>query len=110
MPPDWATWTVAGLLAGAAGAVAAVGAGRRERLLRAATWTTAGVLTARGALFPPVDLAGGLSTEVQRLDLFVYSPLCLALGLGAAIVARGPDQPRPGIAGRDLTKRPVRAS
>lgn len=67
------------------------------------------VLTARGALFPPVDLAGGLSTEVQRLDLLVYSPLCLALGLGAAIVARGPAQPRP-LRPRYLTKRPARAS
>ncbi len=109
MPPNWATWTVAGMLTGAAGAVAAVGAGRRERPLRAATWTTAGVLTARGALFPPVDLAGGLNTEVQRLDLLVYSPLCLALGLGAAIVARGPARRRP-LGSRHLTKRPARAS
>ena len=88
MPPDWATWAVAGVLAVAAGSVAAVAAGRRERLLRAATWTTAGVLVARGALFVPVDLLGGLSSEVERLDLALYSPLCLALGIGAAIVAR----------------------
>jgi hypothetical protein len=88
MPPDWATWTVAGVLAVAAASVAAVAAGRRERLLRAATWTTAGVLVARGALFVPVDLLGGLSSEVERFDLALYSPLCLALGIGAAIVAR----------------------
>jgi Protein of unknown function (DUF3995) len=95
MPPDWATWTVAGALALAAVSVAAVAAGRREPLLRAATWATANVLLVRGALFPPVDLAGGLSTELERLDFAVYSPLCLALGLGAAIVARGPRSEAP---------------
>jgi hypothetical protein len=70
--------------------VAAVGAGRRERFLRAATWTVAGVLIARGALYIPVDLIGGLDTTYAQLDLALYSPLCVALGLGAAIVARGP--------------------
>ena len=107
LPPDWATWTVAGLLTLAAGSVGAVGAGRRERLLRAATWTTAGVLLARGALFPPADLIGGLSSEVARLDLAFYSPLCLALGAGAAIVARGAYRQAPAP---NLTNRPARAS
>jgi Protein of unknown function (DUF3995) len=58
--------------------------------LRAATWTVAGVLTVRGALYIPVDLVDGLRSTYSQLDLALYSPLCLALGLGAAVVARGP--------------------
>lgn len=82
LPPDWATWSVAGMLALASGSVAAVGAGRRGRAIRALAWITATALSARGAALPPVDLAGGLRTPLRRLDLGVYSPLCLALGLG----------------------------
>jgi hypothetical protein len=93
LPPVPAVWAVAALLGAAATLVAAVGAGRRERLLRAATWTVAGVLTARGVLFIPVDLISGLDAIYPRLDLALYSPLSIALGLGTAVVARGP---RPG--------------
>jgi hypothetical protein len=93
LPPEPAVWAVVALLGAAATVVAAVGAGRRGRLLRAATWTVAGALIARGALFIPVDLIGGLDSIYARLDLALYSPLSLALGLGAAVVARGP---RPG--------------
>ena len=90
LPAEPIVWAVAALIGAAATVVAAVGAGRRERFLRAATWTVAGVLIARGAFFIPIDLIGGLDSTFAQLDLAVYSPLCLALGLGAAIVARGP--------------------
>lgn len=89
-PPEPVVWFLAGLLGAAAAVVAAVGSGQRERPLRAATWSVAGVLLVRGAASIPIDLIGTLETEYARLDLAVYSPLCLALGLGAAIVARGP--------------------
>jgi hypothetical protein len=42
------------------------------------------------AAYIPIDLIGSLETEYARLDLAIYSPLSFALGLGAAIVARGP--------------------
>jgi hypothetical protein len=90
LPSEPLTWVVAGLLGAAAAAVAAVGSGRQKRLVRAAAWSVAGVLLLRGAAYIPIDLIGGLETEYARLDLAIYSPLCLALGLGAAIVARGP--------------------
>lgn len=89
LPPEPVVWVVAAVLGAAATVVAAVGAGRRERFLRAATWSVAGVLIARGALYIPVDLIGGLDSIYARLDLALYSPLCVALGLGAALVARG---------------------
>jgi hypothetical protein len=95
LPPEPVVWAVAALLAAGGAAVAAVAAGRRERFPRAATWTVASVLTVRGALYIPVDLADGLRSTYSQLDLALYSPLCLALGLGAAVVARGP---RPGHA------------
>jgi Protein of unknown function (DUF3995) len=90
LPPEPLVWVVAGLLGTAAAVVAAVGSGRREQLVRAAAWSVAGVLLVRGAAYIPIDLIGGLDTEYARLDLAIYSPLALALGLGAAIVARGP--------------------
>ncbi len=93
LPPEPVVWALAALIGAAATVVAAVGAGQREPFLRAATWTVAGVLIARGALSIPIDLISGLDTTYAQLDLALYSPLCLALGLGAAIVARGP---RPG--------------
>ena len=94
LPPEPLIWVVAAALGAAATVVAAVGAGRRERLLRAATWSVAGVLIARGALYIPVDLIGGLDSIYARLDFALYSPLCVALGLGAAVVARGPHPDR----------------
>lgn len=88
LPPASVTWAVAALLGAAGAVVAAVGAGRHERFLRAAAWSVAGVLIARGAVYIPVDLIGGLDSTYAQLDLGLYSPLCIALGLGAAIVAR----------------------
>lgn len=97
LPPKTAIWAVAVLLGGAAASVAAVGAGRGERALRVATWSLAGILAVRGALSIPIHLVGGLNTVYARLDLAIYSPLSLALGVGAAIVARGP-HPHQGVA------------
>jgi hypothetical protein len=90
LPPDPLTWAVAGLLGVGAAAVAAAGSGRPGRLVQAAAWSVSAVLLLRGAAYVPIDLSGGLETDYSRLDLAIYSPLSLALGLGAAIVARGP--------------------
>lgn len=90
LPPEPAIWAVAAVLGAATTVVAAVGAGRRERLSLAATWGVAGVLIARGALSIPVDLISGLDSTYAQLDLALYSPLSIALGLGTAVLARGP--------------------
>ena len=81
LPPDWMTALVAAILVGGARIVraAAGGAGGRVRL---AAWGVAGVLLTRGTVYVPIDLAGGLETTYSRLDLTIYSPLCLALGIG----------------------------
>ena len=42
----------------------------------------------RSVVYLPGDLAGGLETTYQRLDVGVYAPLCLAIALGAGAVAR----------------------
>ncbi|WP_405013531.1 DUF3995 domain-containing protein [Kitasatospora sp. NBC_01539] len=86
---------VAGLLGAAAylvgarsGVLPAVGP---ERLRRAGAGTVAGVLLARGVL-GPVVFGGGLvprTERFRRLELRCYAPLCVALGTGAAVVARG---------------------
>ncbi|MFB8237290.1 DUF3995 domain-containing protein [Kitasatospora purpeofusca] len=93
VPPAAACAAVAGLLGAAAylvaaeaGAAPAVGP---ARLRRAGVWTVSAVLLTRGA--------GGLmvfggerarrSERFRRLDTRYYSPLCLALGTGAAVVA-----------------------
>jgi hypothetical protein len=96
LPPEPVVWAVAAVLGAAATAVAAVATGRREPILRAATWSVAGVLIARGTLGIPIHVIGGLDSIYARLDVALYSPLCLALGLGAALVARGssPDEKR----------------
>jgi len=87
VPPEWATWAVAGLLAAAAGMVRATATGSGSALLRAGSWTVAGVLLARGAGGLAASTAGGLEGVYARLDVAVYSPLCLALGAGAALVS-----------------------
>ena len=48
-------------------------------------------MLARGVVYIPSDVAGGPKGAYQRLDLTLYSPLCLALGAGTAIVARQAD-------------------
>lgn len=59
------------------------------RLRRAGVWTVSAVLLTRGAgglMFFGGDLARR-SERFRRLDARYYSPLCLALGTGAAVVA-----------------------
>ncbi|MER5865243.1 DUF3995 domain-containing protein [Kitasatospora sp. NPDC002040] len=95
LPPKAATAVVAGLL-GAAGGLVLAGARPesrlgRARLVRAGMWTVAGVLAARGAAGPAVS---GLrlreeTPEFRRLNLRLYSPLCLGLaGLTGHVVLR----------------------
>lgn len=87
VPPEWATWAVAGLLATAAGMVRSTAKGRDSAVIRAGSWTVAGVLLTRGVGGLATSLAGGRQNIYQRLDVAVYSPLCLALGAGAALLA-----------------------
>lgn len=87
LPPEWATWAVAGVLGGAAGMVRATARGSASTVWRAGSWTVAGVLLARGAGGMGVSAASGLGSIYARLDAAVYSPLCLALGTGTALVA-----------------------
>jgi hypothetical protein len=82
LPPAAATWAVAAALGGAAGVVRAAAAGNRSRTVRYATRAVAGVFLARGVVFLPSDLRGGLRDSYDRLDLAIYSPLCLAVGAG----------------------------
>jgi hypothetical protein len=95
LPPDWATWLVAGLLVAAAGIARATARGAAQPLVRAGTWTLAAVLLTRGATFLAYDVANGFDTVYTRLDAAIYSPLSIALGLGAATVARGVPAPAP---------------
>jgi len=89
MPPAPLTWSVAVALAAAAAIVRAAGTGPRSRTLRGAAWAVSAVFLARGAVSIPSDLIGGPDDTYQRLDLAIYSPLCLAVGAGtAAAVAR----------------------
>jgi hypothetical protein len=93
LPPDWLTALVAGtLVAGAA--IVRAGAGGAGGRVRQAAWGVAGVLLARGAVYPPIDLAGGVNDTYARLDLAIYSPLCLALGAGTVrLLRRAPVTP-----------------
>jgi hypothetical protein len=96
LPPDGLTWLVAALLLTGAAIVRAA-AGTRTRL-RLAAWAVASVLLARGAVYVPIDLAGGLGDVYSRLDLAIYSPLCLALGAGTArLLTRASDAGGPRI-------------
>ena len=45
-------------------------------------------MTAGSRWAPTGDLAGGLETTYEQLDLAVYAPLCLLVGTGAAAVVR----------------------
>jgi uncharacterized protein DUF3995/polyketide cyclase/dehydrase/lipid transport protein len=87
LPPAWATWAVTAALAVAAGVVqgAAGGAGRRVRI---AAWAVAGVFTIRGLVYIPIDLAGGLEGPYDPLDLAIYSPIALTIGVGTAWLLR----------------------
>ena len=87
LPPDWMTALVAGtLLAGAV--IVRAGANGAGGRIRQAAWAVGGVLLVRGAVMPPIDLATGLDHLYSRLDLAIYSPLCLALGAGTVKLLR----------------------
>jgi Protein of unknown function (DUF3995) len=88
MPPAGLTWLVALGLAGAAGVVREVARGSQSRWVRRSAWGVAGIFLARSLAFPPLDIANGLHDRYDHLDLAFYSPLCLALAIGTALVLR----------------------
>jgi hypothetical protein len=57
-------------------------------LTRLAAWAVAVTFTARGLLGIAVDIAGGIEGPYEPLDLAIYSPTALAIGLGAAWLLR----------------------
>lgn len=89
LPPPPAVWAVAGLLATSSACVAL--APRQRRIVgvaRTGTGITALALLARGAIGLPTSMAAGMECRYHRLDVTVYSPLCLALGTGALLTLR----------------------
>lgn len=93
LPPPSAVWAVTGLLTGSAAAVAsAAAAWGPTRLARAISRATGAALLARGAIGLPVSHLTGRYTRYGRLDILVYSPLCLALGAAVVRVARAEAQ------------------
>jgi Protein of unknown function (DUF3995) len=88
MPPAALTWLVALGLTGAAGVVRGAARGTRSRWLRRSAWGVAGIFLVRGLAYPQLDVANGLNDRYDRLDLAFYSPLCLALAIGTALVLR----------------------
>ncbi|GAA2636670.1 DUF3995 domain-containing protein [Actinomadura fulvescens] len=97
-PSAAATASVATAL-GAATYLVAAQAGLAPRLLstrlgRLATATVAGVLLTRGGAGLVSSGFAGESTTFTRMDLALYSPLCLSLGALAAYVAKN-KEPRP---------------
>ncbi|CAN5733623.1 hypothetical protein BH24ACT5_BH24ACT5_10600 [soil metagenome] len=100
-PSPAACWAVAGLLSAASLAVVtdicrpATYGGKRALVRPLSRWgsrSTAGALLASGAGGLVVSGTGVVATsdEFRRQDLRVYSPLCLALGAGAAAIAWNP--------------------
>lgn len=92
VPAAAATSAVAALLASASALVARCGApGRRPppRIAVLGTRTVAGVLLARAVAGFVVSSSGLVDAPAayRRLDLTVYSPLCLVLSAGAGCVA-----------------------
>ena len=87
LPPTWATWAVSAALVAAAAVVhrAANGADGRVRM---AAWGVAATFTARGLVYIPIDLAGGVDGPYEPLDLAIYSPLALAIGVSTAWLLR----------------------
>jgi len=93
MPPDWSSGVVGiGLVGGAAG-LAATALGGRRLAPGVAGLMTAGLL-ARGTVFWVIDGLGAPG-RYRTLSLALYTPLTLALGIGAAAIVRSsrPQQP-----------------
>lgn len=88
LPPPTAVWAVAAGLCGAAAATARTAAGRGGMPSRGVTSALAAALTIRGAGYLVRDVVRGVRTPFEQLDLRIYSPLCLALGTGAAVIVR----------------------
>ena len=106
VPPTWATWAVATALAGGAIVVHRAANGARGRV-RAAAWGVAAAFTARGLLYIPIDLAGGVQGPYDPLDLAIYSPTALAIGLGTAWLLSV--SPAPGTASAPRRPQPAPA-
>ncbi|HEY3140032.1 MAG TPA: DUF3995 domain-containing protein [Acidimicrobiales bacterium] len=87
LPSAGATWGVVALLAVAIGAVRMT-ATSDGALPRVATWGVAMVLGLRGVIGVVTDFTGGFDDIYEHLDLAIYSPFCLALAVGAAMVAQ----------------------
>lgn len=92
VPSPGACFAVAGLLGTASALVAT--APRGARISRLGAGGVAAVLLGRGALgfAGRTDMAspGSVSPRFRRLDRRFFSPLCIALGLGAIVAARAP--------------------
>jgi hypothetical protein len=90
-PSPTACYGVAGLLTTAAALVAGLPA-RRSRARRIGVCAVAAVLGTRASLgfMGRTDLVspGSASPKFRRMDKRVYSPLCAALAIGAAISLR----------------------
>jgi hypothetical protein len=86
-PSPVACYGVAGLLAAASALVAGLPA-RHSLLRRAGVCTVTGALGARAALGfagkTDVVSPGSVSDHFRQMDRRVFSPLCLALAIGAA--------------------------
>jgi Protein of unknown function (DUF3995) len=100
LPPAPLVAAVAAALLSAAGIVGTAATGPTSRAIRVATWGVSAGLLARAAYGISAALAGGVDELYERLDLGLYSPLCLALGAATAAVAwragtplRRPDSP-----------------
>jgi len=85
-PGAAATWAITGVLGIAAGLVAAAGTGRGGRTALLGARGVATVMVARGA--------GGLvisrhrSHRFAQLDVVLYSPLCMTLGIACGLASR----------------------
>lgn len=91
-PSPAACYGVAGLLTAASALVAGLPS-PRSRVRRAGVATVAVSLGARAMLgftgTTDIVSPGSVSEQFQRMDRRVYSPLCLALAIGAASSLRG---------------------
>lgn len=82
-PSIWATWSVAGLLLAAAVLVAGTGLGVDRWIFRTGAAVVAAVLALRAVAGFAVSGVVRPESTFARLDIRYFSPLCLALALGA---------------------------